>query len=211
MQQIDQCKQKYKGWYYFYPKKENDIIIYYVDDLLPLKQHTIGHEYGHGMWHRVMSDAKRADWIELYHKSVMQEANGGNSIKVVMADFANLRGRGAIKELFSEYKKDDAGGGIVIGKAIIKAIKEQHCLDRLDLDNLVAADRPLKKYLPTVGEIRKGVAQTPITPYANKNSVEHFAECFAMFYASPESRAKLPDEVYKLMEATVLSLKAGRS
>ena len=203
-------KGKIKGWYIYAPKKESDTIVYNIDDIYTLTRATIAHEYAHGLWDRIMSDSKRADWIELYHSCVMVEASGDNAIKSVLVDFASLKGKGAIRELMGEYKKDGAAASLVSAKAVIKAIKEEHCLDRHDLDALLTANRSISKYIPNIRDVRKGVAVTEVSDYAGKSSAEFWAECFSAFYNNDTSRDALPDLIYDEMLVTLKTLQASR-
>jgi hypothetical protein len=210
MQQIDPSNSKIRGFYNFRSKQADDTITYILDEFATLTLHLVGHEYAHGLWYRVMTDAKRADWIDLYSQSVLIDSISDNKIKPVLGDFAALKGKGAIKEMFKELKKDNNYEALAICKAVIKAIKEEHCLDRFDIDSLLTANRSLKKYMPTLYMVRKGYAATGVSNYADKKAIEFFPESFAAFYASEGTRDALPDSVYNEMLTTLKTLQASR-
>lgn len=207
MQQIDPNQMKpIRGLYHRSPKKD-DQIIYFLDDAVGLTEHVVIHEFGHGVWLHDVSDAKRADWIELYADCVEVDEAGVNRIKSVLADLAEVRGKQALKKLFTSYKKDGDADCVAIGRAALKAIKEQFCLDARDLEALLAAGRSIGKYVPKLTHLAKGRAATDVTDYGDKSAIEMFCESLALFYTDPD---RLPDEVYKLMEDTLVTVKAGR-
>jgi hypothetical protein len=207
MQQLDPNQAKpLRGLYHYIPKKE-DKITYFLNDMSGINEHIVIHEFGHGVWQHILSDDKRADWIELYADCVAVDEVGANRIKSVLNDFASLKGKGAIKQLFTEYKKDDDAECIAIGKEVIKAIRNEFCLDRHDLDALLAANRSISKYTPKLTHLAKGRANTEVTPYSDRKAVEMFCESLALFYVDPD---QLPDDVYKLMEDTLVTVKCGR-
>jgi len=79
-----------------------------VNDVFPANKHVVAHEYAHGLWHRVMSDNRRADWIELYTSHVELDATKANVVKNVIADCKELSGKGALKNLVTVGKKVSA-------------------------------------------------------------------------------------------------------
>lgn len=200
-------KDKYAGFYKYRPKDESDDMVLLVDDVFPATKHVVAHEYAHGLWHRVMSDNRRADWIELYTSHVELDATKANVVKNVIADCKELSGKGALKTLMSSYRKDKLSGHLQVIRSIIREIKYEYNLSARDVHDLLAGSRTISNIIPHVPELRRGTVFTGVTDYANKSSNEFWCESFALFYTNPDA---LPDKTYKLVEDTLISLKASR-
>lgn len=197
---------KHLGWYYYFPKRESDKIIYNVDDDRHITPHIAAHEYGHGLWNRIMINKERADWVTLFHDFVEVDVSHGNMISTVLQDFKHLSGAKSLGNLYKDYRKENLKDHIAIANTVIRMIKDEHCLDKLDITCLLADGRPLDKILPSLTTLKKGVANTGVSKYANKAARELWCEAFAAYYAEED----LPDEFEKAIESTLITLKASR-
>lgn len=194
-----------RGWYLFFPKKESDKIEYIINDQVGLDLHIAAHEYGHGCWHRLMSDKMRGEWVDIYAQSVEVLTCSDNTVISVIGDVAELKGK-PIRSLFKQYKKDKEPEMATVLDVILKFIKQEHFLDRLQLDLLLAGGYSLKEYLPTFRDVKKGAPQLLVSEYGKKNAMELWAEAFSYYYSGQE----LPEEIEDLLRETLITLQASR-
>lgn len=195
-----------RGNYKFQPRKEADRIMYNLCDNIPLDLHLVAHEFGHGCWHRLMSDKVRGQWVDAYATSIEVAHSGGNQVLSVLSDLASLQGRDAIRTLVKDYKAEQAGDLLSVLTIVFDIIEDEHYLQVRELDSLISGGYSIKKYLPTVSEVKRGIPKVLVSDYAKKNAFELWAEAFGFFYADKE----LPDFITNLMEDTLVTLQSPR-
>jgi hypothetical protein len=73
---------KWAGTYHYKPKADFDLMTIHSQDYAD-PDYLFAHEYGHGVWYRMMSKAQRARWVKLYSRyAKMQELSVGDIRRV---------------------------------------------------------------------------------------------------------------------------------
>jgi len=162
--------------------------------------HIFFHEYGHGVWYHLLDDRIRAHWTKAYYKHVeinrITKENYSQHLAAI---------EGQYKQTVSDYRKTiaDKEEKKEFNK-VLSQIKKVHALDLVDLDTLRSQNKSLKKFWPRL-DIEESKFKMMVSDYAQKNSREHFCECFAMHMIGE----KIPKSLQKLMEKTLTKI-AGR-
>lgn len=193
---------KILGMYKHAPKGVDQLTLI-LDRGLSVK--TITHEYGHGLWHRVMSDRKRAEWVEAYHASVVDDTLGDNVRRSILYDMRQVKSRAALASVVKDARKEGNDVSHFV-KEVFKWSFANHCLSRKELNVILDSGATIAKYLPETIDYCDKSVNTGVTDYANKNTSEFWCESFSEYLAG----AELPETVEKLMEATLTSLKGSR-
>jgi hypothetical protein len=195
-----------RGWYKYIPRKESDKIMYNCNEFSKIDLHVAAHEYGHGCWFRLMSDKMRGKWVEAYADSIDVSTAGGNHVKGVLNDLSALHGRDSLRNLYKDYKKEDAGDLIIVLNTILDIIDDEHYLDRKEIISLLDGGYSIKRYLPSVSDVKKGIPRVLVSEYGMKNAFELWAEAFGFYYSDQE----LPEHLDALMKETLVTLQSSR-
>lgn len=159
--------------------------------------HIFYHEFGHGIWHHLMTDDMQARWVELYHDFVVDIKKVDNfHLNNIMAE--PLLTVSEYRKTLEKEERDDL-------KHILKMIKQRHSLDICDLDSIRRSNKSIKQYWPT--KPVKTELTSFVSDYATKNSREHFCECFSSHMIGQD----IPKLLKRLMGKTLKKLAGKQS
>ncbi len=189
---------------YYHPYKGRDEL-----DLIQLRpasdsglKHVISHEFAHPIWQKLLTGKIRASWIKRYYSDVKVteiEASDSKKLLEALLQAADVRDG-------DDDEVDVDEEMLEFGDVCMRWIQDYHYLRKRDIETLLATgnDKLVTKIWPTQGGVLMTDKEERLTPYANKNPEEFFAEAVALHY----SGKLLPDDVEGLLEKTFAYLKS---
>jgi hypothetical protein len=130
---------------------------------------VITHEGAHGIWHRIMTAAERAEWIELYDQYVSVKTVTVGDVKRMVQSIRQIEG---IRQFLHESEPEEqAAANIYLGW-----IRNVHGMSAREVQDLVSAGRKLP--IPDT-HLHRSSTSTPITLYSKESAPELFAEALS--------------------------------
>ncbi len=191
--EIRQESGKYSGMYFFCPREENDIMWIKPAQNFEGMRYDVYHEYGHGVWYRMMKPSQRLAWVKLYHEYVgLQE--------VTAADLEEIREEVEAAGSINAFVKAADEQTQLIFKAAMRQISQVHGLGKKHLDLAITQGESIEDFWPVNLELSE--KEVIVTDYARKNPEELFAESFAHHVAG----RKIPKKIQELLDLTLSKL-----
>lgn len=153
--------------------------------------YLVGHESGHGVWYRLLTNKQQARWITLYHSYLTVTDCDSSVVKTLRDDFCGQSGE-HVRDFRGQLDEDTAP----VFDLCIDHITTYHGLSVQNIDKLVDAENAsaLRTMWPTSKVLRTDY-EYPVSEYAMTKPEEFFAESFAFWLLG----TKLPKRISSLM------------
>lgn len=188
---------KYAGMYTFRRKSAE---IWDAVDLFPetfedakWNDYLMFHEYGHGVWYKMMPSQFKARWIKLFHKRLELTNFLKERLDSLLDECINYQD-GNLKDFFKELDDESK----LVFREVQAHYKKYHKLDGTSLNILFTED---SEKFASMWPKRTTIVEMKADPseYALTKPEEFFAECFAFHMCG----RMVHKDITKLMEKTL--------
>ena len=184
---------KMAGMYKYRPREEQDVMIIRVQEDLAEFQYVLAHEYGHGVWFRMMQRATRLKWIKLFHAYITMLEADESDLDHLLDEVQSQQSVSSAQKSLEEHDQ-------ILLKECLRNVHRIHGLSKMHLEMMLEAGDSIEEYWPQSIELSE--KEIALTDYARKAPEELFAESFAFWFIG----RKLPKRIQALMDTTLSRL-----